>query len=183
MSHDPGSIPPELPPPPPNKMLERSSIEIYVGLMVGILLVVFPMNAIVRCFFLMIVLVLLVDIAWRAPKAINWKRKVKMIVTVVLAVGYVFVAASLIVSERRAEATAKLEEEKQRPAPTQTLTREDVSQAIKEVLPTPTPIPSPTPMASPPPSPSAPKRDSRRSKISPPKKRPCSWENILQGKC
>jgi hypothetical protein len=111
MSHDkepdtPPPAPPESgepspPPDPPKKYLERSSVEVYAGLILAILLGAVPMNAIWRSVLLFGVLCLLVDITWRARWTINWKRRVKVIATSVLAAIYLGVAVTLIVYEYR----------------------------------------------------------------------------------
>jgi hypothetical protein len=48
-------------------VLDRSRLELYVALGIGLLQSVFPMNAFTRSAFLFGVLALLIDVAWRSP--------------------------------------------------------------------------------------------------------------------
>src|SRR2546427_512537 len=98
----------------PKKMLERTTLEFYAGIILGVILAVVPMNVATRCILLFGVLGLLIDVCWRASWMIDRKRSIKIIATLFLVVAYVVGVIALIGYERQTTVTS---ETKQSPAP------------------------------------------------------------------
>ena len=137
------------------------SIEGVVAIIIGILLVITPMNALTRSFFLLIVLLLAVHLAWRTIDRRSWRYLsiVGMVLMYLLIVIALFVAANTS------------------PPPT----------SINSVgSPSPTPTPTPMVIATPSPLPSStPTRviSSKPKQLTTKRKKPCTWEDTLLGRC
>lgn len=73
--------------------LDHSSVEFYLGAIITILSVVIPMTWWLRCLFLLIVAVIIIDLVYRSPLTINWSFKRKHFlatsgVLLVMAIGW-----------------------------------------------------------------------------------------------
>lgn len=74
--------------------MERSTVDLYAGLLAGFLTQLFPNNGTVAAVLWLVVAGLFTDLIWRAPATARWRRGMKMITSaVVVAVGF-WLAAS-----------------------------------------------------------------------------------------
>lgn len=135
------------------------SIEGVIAIIIGILLVITPMNALTRSGFLLFVLLLTADLAWRTVDRRHWRY----LLFVGMALAYSLVVTALFVAERNTS-----------PHP---------AAASPVVSASPSPIQTPTPpVAKPNPNPSP--AASRPQKKSVRKTSPrCSAEDRLLGRC
>lgn len=83
----------------PKHVLDRSRLEWYGALGIGILSAVITMNGLVRSLFLSVVLAMLIDVVWRSAWSHWWQRSTKAWATALLTVGYLTIAAILIIRE------------------------------------------------------------------------------------
>lgn len=90
----------------PKNVLDRSRLEFYAALCIGIVAAVLPMSGLTRSLLLLLVLAPLVDVAWRSPWCHIWKRASKIMLTVLLVGIYLAVAATLIFRDYESAALA-----------------------------------------------------------------------------
>ncbi|MDX6614837.1 MAG: hypothetical protein QOD75_4023 [Blastocatellia bacterium] len=139
------------------------SIEGVVAIIIGILLVITPMNALTRSGFLLIVLLLAAHLAWRSIG----RPYLRYLSIGGMAIAYLLVVTLLFVTERSAL--------------THPTAANSVITASTTPIPTPTPTPTPTPVSGPSPAPSP--AALRRQKKSAPKSVRCSAVDRLLGRC
>jgi hypothetical protein len=130
---------------PSEKVLERTTLEFYAGICLGVVLGVVPMNIILKCILLLVPLGLLIDICWRAPWMVRRKRSVKTVATLFLVASYIIGVVALIGYERYTIVIP--ETVKQSPTPITTPSTQNTPPTVLNASPSPT-LQS-TPVASP----------------------------------
>jgi hypothetical protein len=80
-------------------VLDRSKLDSYFALIIGVLSAVLPMSALTRSLLLLLVLAPLLHIVLRSPWSHAWKRTSKIIAIWFLAASYMAIAATLVLSE------------------------------------------------------------------------------------
>jgi hypothetical protein len=87
-------------------VLDRSRLEFYAALIIGVIVGIMPMSGLTRALVLLLVLAPLVDIAWRSPWFHLMSRPFKVSVTFLLICIYLVVAGRLILSDYTSAALA-----------------------------------------------------------------------------